>query len=262
MRQFEASVVAAAVKENLNKYRAANPFLSRIMDTISEVGDIYIVGGYIRNVYFGGRVRDIDMMVDIDGHMLRSIVQNSGCLYTYNRHGGMKLYVDSVVADIWTIDDNWAFKSNSVILRDDSKLNSIAQGCFYNYDSLVYRLVDNRYNFKYFEEFLNTKVLDILKDANYQARNPMLEANILRAFYIKENYDISFSDRVKIYIFEEIVNLDLMGYDVWKRIERFQEKYPKYNKMQIKKVKCEIQELMKEVIKKQPYLFDISHLIN
>ena len=103
MRQFEASVVAAAVKENLNKYRAANPFLSRIMDTISEVGDIYIVGGYIRNVYFGGRVRDIDMMVDIDGHMLRSIVQDSGCLYTYNRHGGMKLYVDSVVADIWTI---------------------------------------------------------------------------------------------------------------------------------------------------------------
>jgi hypothetical protein len=51
-------------------------------------------------------------------------------------------------------------------------------------------------------------------------------------------------------------------YDVWMRMERCQEKYPKYKKMEITKVKSEIQELMKEVISKQPYLFDISHLLN
>lgn len=262
MKRLNAVSVISAVKKSLSSYRAANPLLSQIMERLELSGDIYIVGGYIRNVCLGGKVRDIDLMVDMDSAKLHNIVKDSGSLYTYNRHGGMKLYTDSVVADIWTMNENWAFKTNSVSLRDDAKLNSIAQGCFYNFDSLVVRLRDYRYNFKYFEEFLNTRKLDILKDANYQARNPMLEANILRAFYIKKEYGITFSDRVNKYIFDEIVNLDMYGFNVWERIAIYKEKYPKYKSLDFDSIKKEVQEIMCEVISREPYLFDISHLLS
>ncbi len=256
---FSGLDAAAAVKRNIDTLLDCSSKFRLIIEEIRPYA--YIVGGFIRDSYFGKHARDIDIIVDINDEDLRDAINRTQCLYAINRHGGMKLYLDSIVVDIWTLGNNWAFKSNSISLREDSKLHSIAQGCFYNYDSLVIKLKDYRFNFKYFEEFLNNKELDILEDANYQARNPMLEANILRSFYISGLYKASFSDRVKTYIFEEVVNMDLQGKDVWDCLAKTQEQYPKYKKLDGALIKMKIQEIMKEVISKEPYLFDISHLI-
>ncbi len=258
--KFIASEVVVALKQNLDRVLERTPQLEQIVDELRPY--IYIVGGFIRDSYLRKRARDIDMMVDVDGKQLRRVIDNTGCLYAINRHGGMKLYVGAMVVDIWTFDSNWAFKSNSVQLREDSKLNSIAQGCFYNYDSLVVRLKDYRYNLKNYEEFLEKRELDILDGANYQARNPVFEANILRAFYIRNLYGATFSERVKNYIFEEVINVDLRNKDVWSCLSRTQELYPKYKRLDIAKIKTEIQTIMKEILDKKPYLFDLSYLIN
>lgn len=258
--RFVASDVVNALKQNLDEVLKRTPQLQKIVDELRPY--IYIVGGFVRDSYFRRRARDIDMMVDVDCKQLRSVINQAGCLYAINRHGGMKLYVGTMVVDIWTLDSNWAFISNSVQLREDSKLNSIAQGCFYNYDSLVIRLKDYRYNLRNFEDFWLKRELDILEGANYQARNPVFEANILRAFYIRDLYGATFSERVKNYIFEEVVNVDLKDKDVWSCLSRTQELYPKYKKLDRAKIKAEIQTIMKDVLKKQPYLFDLSHLTN
>lgn len=255
---FVASDAVKAVIRNLDVILKDNPQLKSIVEVLMP--SIYIVGGFIRDSYLGNRVRDIDFMVDVDDKRLRDVVNNFRCLYAINRHGGIKIYSGSSVVDIWSFDNNWAFKSNSVSYRDDSKLNSIAQGCFYNYDSLVIRLIDLRYNFKYFEDFCLTNKLDILKDNNYQARNPMQEANILRAFYVREKYKSDFSDKVKRYIFEEIVNIDLKG-DVWANLKNTQEQYYKYSNLDIEKIKREIQVIIREMLSINPYIFDISHLL-
>ena len=112
--KFVASEAVAAVKHNLNIVLERTPTLKMIVEELYS--NIYIIGGFIRDSYFGKRARDIDMMVDVDEIRLKDVVDKSGCLYAINRHGGMKLYIDSIVVDIWTIDNNWAFKSNSVQL--------------------------------------------------------------------------------------------------------------------------------------------------
>ena len=256
---FVAEDVVTSVRNNFERIIAEDPQLKYIVDELSP--SVYLVGGFIRDSYYCHNVRDIDIMVDVDDIVLRKVIDGSHCIYDINRLGGIKIKTGSSIVDIWSFDNNWAFKSNSVRFRDDSKLNSIALGCFYNYDSLVIRTSDYKYNFKYFEDFCNNNVLDILKETNYQARNPMLEANILRAFYIKDKYHSTFSDRVKRYIFEEVVNIDMRG-DIWTNLRNTQEKYYKYTHLDIETIKKEIQNILREVMIKNPYIFDISHLLN
>lgn len=267
--KFSSTDACKAAIAKFERIRKENLLFNKIItELLAEKGrrkdrkvDVYVVGGFIRDAYYKKNSRDIDLMVDMENRRLHDFIDRSRCIYTINRHGGMKLYVDSIIVDIWTLEENWAFRSNSVIQREDAMLASIALGCFYNYDSLVLRLTDGRYNFKNFEKFCVSRELDILEGANYQARNPMLEANILRAYYIKKKYSAFFSQRVKKYIFEEIVNLDLMGYDVWNRIAHYRNNYPKYKILDINHLKLEVQNLIREITIQEPYLFDISHLL-
>ena len=205
------------------------PVLKKIIYEIFNYGTAYVVGGYFRDFLNNKESRDIDIIVDVKDIKLVDIIKYIGCKYSQNRHKGIKIDLGETVVDLWSLENNWAFKNGLVKLNDNDKLRSIAKGCFFNYDSLVINLKDYKYNMENYNDFLNYRELDILQKTNrYKNLNPTTEANIVRAFYIKEKCNIRFSNNLMKYIITRTIVLadkdDLSGFfDIKNNYEKYQD---------------------------------------
>lgn len=228
-KSFQAHFLMHMSKENLM------PFFYEIF----VYGTAYVVGGYFRDFINSKRSRDIDVIVDLDNKRLLEIISISGINYRENRHGGIKLIMPNLEIDIWSIENNWAFKNDLVKLNDLDKLNSIAKGCFYNYDALVINLSNFSYNLRYYKDFTETKKLNILQERSiYKNLNPTTEANILRAFYLKDVLDITFSKNTYYYISRKLGHLeDRYGSSFFEKLLEVKSKYPKYDNLTADKLK-------------------------
>ena len=203
--------------------------LQNILFQILAEGAAYLIGGYVRDVLEGVDSRDLDIVVDIRRERLKEIVNGDPCIKQFNRFGGVKLRLTKIDVDIWSFDNNWAFKNKLVKLNEKEKLNSLAKGCFYNYDALVVNLSKFTYSTKFYEAFLNEGMLDILqKRSVYKNLNPTLEANILRAIFIKKNHGVHFSTHLKEYIYKKMLFLNDVYGNVTNRLITVREGYPKY----------------------------------
>lgn len=206
------------------------PALKQLLLTIFVYGTAYIVGGYFRDFLEGKKSRDIDIIVDVDNVKLLDIINDSNLNYTENRHGGIKLQLGNIVVDLWSLENNWAFKNKLVKLNQSNKLNSIAKGCFFNYDSLVINLHDFSYNIEYYSKFLRSNTLDILQKLPiYKNMNPTIEANIIRAFFMKQKMNVDFSEELIEYILKKLDVLNDLYSNGVKRIVEIKSKYPKYS---------------------------------
>lgn len=206
-----------------------NPELKFLLYEIFVYGSAYIVGGYLRDFLNSKDSRDLDIIIDLDNTRLLEIVKESKTKYTINRHNGIKIQFENIVVDMWSIENNWAFKNELVKLNEEDTLNSIAKGCFYNYDSLVINLHTFNLNIQNYSEYLVNKKLDILlKSPVYKNLNPTTEANILRAFYLKKTQKIEFSSTTKKYLIKKIGQFKDNGFEPLEILESVKAKYPKY----------------------------------
>lgn len=229
-------------------------------------GTAYVVGGYVRDFIVGKSSRDIDLI--FDSHRdLEELLTTLSCQYSKNRHGGIKLYFQNITVDIWEIKNNWAFKNQLVYLNEKDILHSIAKGCFYNYDALVVNLHTFNYNIRYFNQFIKLKELDILqKNSQYKKLNPTIEANIIRALYIKKMYPtVKFTNNVESYLLMQLKRLSFTSGDsinVIKTILKVKNSYFKYNKMLEADLVNDIRKFLnKAYIKDNPCLdFDGDHI--
>lgn len=196
---------------------------------IMTEGTPYIIGGFIRDVFENKQSRDIDIVVDINKDRLKEIIESESCSYQLNRFGGAKVQFKNIVVDFWSFESNWAFINKLVKLNDKEKLNSLAKGCFFNYDALVVNAVNFSYNTKFFENFLEKRELDILqKRALYKNLNPSLEANILRAIYIQKKYNATMSNNLKEYVYKKTASLNDVFGDAVERLLEVKKLFPKY----------------------------------
>ena len=203
--------------------------LQVIIYEIFVKGTAYIIGGYFRDFLTNRTPRDLDILADVPHSYLLQVLDDNKIEYVVNRHNGIKVKLEEKSLDIWTVENNWAFKEDLVKLSDYDKLNSIAQGCFYNYDALVINLHEFNYNLRHYKKFMEDKILDIFySSSEYMILNKTVEANILRAFYIKKTYNASFSDRTRVYLINKIGELkDMNGFPL-QSLYRTLDKYPKY----------------------------------
>lgn len=234
--------------KDYNKFKA--DFVSKFQFTLSEnvklqdllyelfiFGTAYIVGGFLRDISTNSQSRDLDIIIDLPYNQLIKIVHSSKVGYETNRMNGLKIRLKNLDVDIWSIDDNWAFKNNLVVRNDDNILLSIAKGCFYNYDSLVINVHTNNLITFGYNNFVKTRTLDInQKNKYYQFLNPTIEANILRAFYLKKLYQISYSENCTNYLVSRISYLNDKYSDSTERLLNFVKMYTKYDKILDKKV--------------------------
>lgn len=235
---------------SFNALREENPSFNTFIYEVSLNNNLFIVGGYLRCIANNEEPRDLDLIINIDKRTLDALVKKCFPIYTENRLGGYKITLEKIVVDAWSIEDNWAFKWQLVKNVDVNYLEKIAKGTFFNYDSLVFDLHTLQYNFKNYNHCAKSKELDILKkNSNYKRLNPTREANILRAFYLKERYALSFSEQLQSYILEYLKYAGLAFGDGTQKLRETLLKYKKYqhllNEHRINQLVEEIQQAPK-----------------
>lgn len=239
-------------KELENSY-----ILKMILYEIFVAGTAYVVGGYFRDFLTKKESRDIDMLVEIPHSFLLGILHKKNINYTVNRHNGIKVKLEEKNLDIWTVENNWAFKERLISFNENDKLNSIAKGCFYNYDSLVINLHTFNYNLRYYKTFVESKVLDIFySSSEYMNLNKTIEANILRAFYLKMIHNVSFSDRTRRYLISKIGELTDNNENPIEVLNKTMAKYPKYTSvLNYRKLSGLVDDLYKETMSRNKQFF-------
>lgn len=216
--------------DSLETLCAENPFFDSFLNDESVYKNAYIVGGYIRSVLNDENPRDLDLIVNVPTETLGSYVNRHFSNFKQNRLGGFKIFLKNLTVDTWSMDDNWAFRKKLVNPGEESKLvDSISKGTFFNYDSLVYHLSTGKYNVKNYNKCVKEGELDILQNKPvYKRRNPTKEANILRALFLKEKYELKFSDQVVAYIKEYIVYSEQAYQSPSVKLMETLDKYEKY----------------------------------
>ena len=206
-----------------------NPKLEILCHQLFKIGTAYVVGGFLRDIALGQESRDMDIIANLPFDDLSDILERLNIIYKVNRLKGIKIKFETVEVDIWSIENNWAFEQNVVSRNDDRILESIGNGCFYNYDALVINIQTHNINIRHFNEMIISNTLDIIqKDKRYKIRNPTIEANILRAFFLHEKFGLLYSKNCQSYLSSRIGYLKDQFGSPKDRLMQVLLKYPKY----------------------------------
>lgn len=219
-------------------------FYQLVMNILVE-GTAYVVGGFVRDSINNKNSRDLDMIVSIPHIHLVELLQQSNLNYRINRMLGVKIELQGFEVDIWSLENNWAFRDEVVKKNDDYILDNISDGCFFNYDGLVINLHTKNFRCNHYNDFVTNNRLDIIqKSKYYKSKNPTIEANILRAIYLNTIYGVDIAPNCMSYLVKMITNVS-ENYNINDRLNSYLRKYPKYNEV------LNIEDVMKaiEIIK-------------
>ncbi len=220
--------ITAKVQNTLNINREFSDFFDKLINC----GAVYIVCGYIRDIVFNKRSRDLDVIINISYKEMEDIMKSSNVNYITNRLNGIKIALNDMDIDLWSIENNWAFETNTVVKNEDYVLDSLANGCFYNYDTLVLNMLTKKLNVRHFNKFIITNKLDIIQKNNrYKVLSPRIEGNILRAFYIKRLLKSDYTTNCNNYLLARIGYLNDKYKSAINRLLECKEKYQKYDEV-------------------------------
>ncbi|MFL9650168.1 hypothetical protein [Exiguobacterium chiriqhucha] len=162
------------------------------IDFLMKHSRVLVFGGAVREAYSSlsnNSPRDFDLvLVNYKGDLYNDLVY-SGHDVTRNKFGGIKLKIDENSFDVWKIEDTWAFKNDYVQYR---RIEDLYKTVYLNIDGIFYDLNNELIYSDGYDEAIKTKKLDIVLQ-----ENPQLMLNIMRAFKLKEEYNLSFSESLK-----------------------------------------------------------------
>lgn len=208
---------------------ALNPEFQHFVWELLVYGKIYIVGGFLRDIINQRASRDIDMIIDLPHNTIEDLLKKSILSYKFNRLNGVKIKLNDFEVDLWSIENNWAFKNDLVKKNEDYILSGIANGCFYNFDSIVFNINSKEFNASNYNNCAKSNTLDIIqKNVFYKKKNPTIEANILRAFYLQKEFGLNFSENCHAYLFSMLKFLKDQYGNVVDRLEVYKLNYKKY----------------------------------
>jgi hypothetical protein len=211
--KFKRDVIRAF--ENISR---ENPSLYKFLYEACYSQRVFIIGGFLRSVVNHQQPRDLDVMMNVSNELLEHYISSKHVVFCKNKFGGFKINFGKITVDIWTSDTNWAFASKVVSIGEHDILSRVAQGAFYNYDSLVFDLQSERVNVASYNNCVVSNILDIIrKDPVYSEKNPGKMENVLRAFNIRNKVGLQFSEQLCRYIHDQFCQLRL--YDVNKIVD-------------------------------------------
>jgi len=224
------------VRESINNLSVNNsPFRDLIQRLLKE-GGLFIIGGYLRNIANNvSDSRDLDLISTLTTTKIISILNSFDLKYDINRLEGIKVKCNRIELDIWSISKNWSFNKDRIKwklhkrYRSDVLIKKIADGSFYNFDSIVLNLKTYNCSVSNYNAFVSRGELDILrKRRRYRYQNPTREANILRAYFISKRYNARLSENTRSYLLNEINNIESLK--TQKAIKLIIEKSSEYEK--------------------------------
>lgn len=169
--------------------------------------EIFLFGGVPRSIWVSNRpvrVRDFDMVVsDECFDDLRNTL--SKYLIRENRFGGLKLLIDNIEFDIWSLSSTWAFKTGLV---SPAKFEYLPHTVFLNIDSIVFELAPSERNRRRiyqsgFHQAIRKRCLDICL---FENPFPLLCA--VRALRMAQVMEFKISRRLCFYIIEALRSSD------------------------------------------------------
>ncbi len=184
------------VSQYISDFMAGKREVRECLDSLSKSGDLILFGGAIRDIVCGNKPRDYDIVVSTSSENLISIL--SSYPHKRNRFGGVHLFLNDVKLDIWAIESTWAFQKKLL----DSKTENLTKSVFFNLDAIAINLTKNILYGNIFFQALSSRTLDIVLE-----NNPFPDLCILRAFVLKEKYNMSFSQRMKNYILDHCTDV-------------------------------------------------------
>lgn len=227
---------------NINKYidlylkRKGEKSITELYKNLKSIGNLYIMGGFARELYNFSKtgkienVRDIDIVIDTMGNtnLFNNIIKKYN--YNINKFGGYKIIFNNLKIDVWEINNTWAFKEN-IIKYDRSNMGKDLQNTvFLNYDSIVYDVNNEKFYFEQYMNCLSERILDIvLKD------NPHIYLNLVRALEFKLKTGYTFSYRLrnmfqKAYLFDK--NFINRLYEIEKNRDNIMSKHELINEVE------------------------------
>lgn len=112
----EDTIVDVFLDQFSHYYVKRFSFLEGVVDKLSshpimKGHDWAVVGGAVRDIFFGHQPKDIDILVNGPKESLHAFVDSylaPFCRVTKNSFGGIKAHGESLELDMWTIDSMWA----------------------------------------------------------------------------------------------------------------------------------------------------------
>lgn len=156
---------------------------------------VCLVGGSIRDMVNNTAPRDFDLIIDVDSETLKSYF--SKYISKFNSFGGLKCTTVDYTIDIWSFNDNWAFRTGLL----DKNVENIPLGAFYNIDALALDLSKKTIYYEFYNHCIGTGILDFVShDPSYLKSNPVPTQNVLKSYHVACKYDLNLSDEVLNYI--------------------------------------------------------------
>ena len=235
-RQFEK-----ISKDNISLYK--------LLYEPSRKTNVFIVGGFLRSVINQTVPRDIDIIFNFDSPQLEEIFHNLKLDFKINKLGGYKIKLNTITIDAWTIHDNWAFKNRVISNYEYDPVNKIAEGTFFNFDSLVFDLFSERCNFKHYNDCVILNHLDIIRSSSrYTYGNPGKLNNVIRAFEIRRSTNLSFSIALANYIYKQISNTGMiLSNELTSSIYNEAKKQTRFDKLHILDIEEAIQHTFDQI---------------
>ncbi|MFN4175250.1 MAG: hypothetical protein ACK4HV_09130 [Parachlamydiaceae bacterium] len=147
-----------------------------ILSQLEKVGDVYVVGGIVRDLAFYGAnerpISDIDFVITGRVRALDTLATRLGA--TRNRFGGYGLKRGGYKIDFWSLHNTWA-KVNRHVRVNSAK--DLVKTTFFDWDAVVYGVSTREiYAMPGYIDRLNKRILDINLE-----ENPSIQGNLVRA---------------------------------------------------------------------------------
>lgn len=193
---LDTSSISHRSLNGIKKLKDNHYQVKQLFDKLNVLGDIILIGGAIRDFSLDKTPRDIDIIIDTKETNFDQTLKYFS--YKKNRFGGYKISIEDIEFDIWSINNNWAFKERIF----ETRFNNISKGTFYNFDAVTLNINTLDLDADLFLDAVRKKTLDITLEEDFIKQNPSPEVNIMRAFVIKKYWELEFSDKVTDYILE------------------------------------------------------------
>lgn len=243
----------------INKFALVSDEEREFIEELLKKTDAFIFGGVISNYFL--RFRRI-IPKDIDIVISKMNVQIDNLLNEYlirkNRFNGYKLKIKSMQYDIWKTEDTWTLYKNPILQKEDMEM-FLPETVFFNITSCLYDLKKKQLLLpERFKNGINNRELSIINEDN-----PYPILCIVKSMEYRENFGLTFTDRLLWYIFR---HKDKINRDECRIIQNGHYGYEKYSIGEINLFIREIEEYLKKasgknVVKNQMELMDTtSHI--
>ena len=188
------------MKQSIYTYLQKCPPSLELFKKLEMAGNLYLIGGVLREFRDYRQIhslRDIDIIIDVKNPKLWNEI-----LYTYafktNRFGGNKLTCHGLLVDTWLLGETWAFRNHIIDCAPKDYIKYLPLTVFLNIDSIIFDWEKEEWYDQKYCEAMRTKVLDVVLE-----KNPQIYLNIVRAFVLKNRYQMNISPKLSDIVVRE-----------------------------------------------------------